>query len=56
MGKISYKIGDFPITERFHETLLKLPVWHRNSDEEIVDTYIQAFRKVVENYAELQDK
>lgn len=52
-GRISYRIGDFPTAERFHEHSLKLPVWHDPKDEEIVDAYIEAFKKVAENYKEL---
>jgi len=52
-GKISYKKGDFPNAERFHEHSLKLPVWHDPKDKEIVDSYIKAFKKVIENYHEV---
>jgi len=52
-GKVRYKKGDFPRAEKFHEHSLKLPVWHRKQDEEIVNLYIKAFKKVVKNYKEL---
>ena len=52
-GKVCYKKGDFPNAERFHEHALKLPVWHDPEDEGIVDGYIAAFKKVVENYYEV---
>ena len=52
-GKVSYKRGDFPKAERFHEHSLKLPVWHELKDRDIVESYINAFKKVVENYHEL---
>jgi|CXWL01.1.fsa_nt_gi dTDP-4-amino-4,6-dideoxygalactose transaminase len=52
-GRISYRKGDFPVAEKFHESTLKLPVWHNSNDEEIVRLYIKAFRKVIENYKEL---
>ena len=52
-GRISYKRGDFPNAERFHEHSLKLPVWHDPKDEEIVGGYIKAFKKVIENYHEV---
>ena len=52
-GKVNYKFGDFPYAERFHETSLKLPVWHEDSDKEIIDSYLKAIEKVVENYEEL---
>lgn len=52
-GRVSYRRGDFPAAEKFHENALKLPVWHDPSDEEIVQLYIKAFHKVIENYKEL---
>ena len=52
-NKISYKRGDFPNAERFHEHSLKLPVWYNSKDREIVDGYIKAIKKVIENYKEL---
>jgi dTDP-4-amino-4,6-dideoxygalactose transaminase len=52
-GKISYQKGDFLKAEKFHEHSLKLPVWHDPKDEEIVDGYIEAFKKVIENYHEV---
>lgn len=52
-GKLSYQKGDFPIAEKFHENSLKLPVWNNFDDEEIVQLYIKAFQKVVENHKEL---
>lgn len=52
-GKVNYRMGDFPNAERFHEHSLKLPVWHDAKDEEIVRSYINAFKKVIENYHEV---
>ncbi|RLJ02804.1 MAG: DegT/DnrJ/EryC1/StrS family aminotransferase [Candidatus Aenigmatarchaeota archaeon] len=52
-GKIKYKRGDFPTAEKFHETSLKLPVWHEDSDKEIIDLYLRALEKVTQNYKEL---
>jgi len=52
-GKINYERGDFPNAERFHEHSLKLPVWHDAKDEDIVIGYINAFKKVIENYHEV---
>ncbi|MCA9939977.1 MAG: DegT/DnrJ/EryC1/StrS family aminotransferase [Anaerolineales bacterium] len=49
-GQLNYRAGDFPVAENFHSRCLKLPVWHDPKDEEIVDLYIQAFRKVVANH------
>lgn len=37
---------DFPVANTFHESILKLPVWHRQEDREIEDQYLAAFRKV----------
>lgn len=52
-GKIGYRKGDFPIAEKFHENSLKLPVWDDPKDEKLVNLYIEAFRKVAENYREI---
>ncbi len=51
-GKLRYSRGDFPIAERFHEHSLKLPVWHDPNDP-IINLYIEAFKKVIENFGEL---
>ncbi|VVB60735.1 Aspartate aminotransferase [uncultured archaeon] len=51
-GKVKYCKGDFPKAEKFHENSLKLPVWHDPNDE-IVDLYIDSFKKVTENYEDL---
>lgn len=50
---LSYSPGDFPIAERVHHNTLKLPVWHREEDLPLVNSYIEAFRKVVERYRDL---
>jgi dTDP-4-amino-4,6-dideoxygalactose transaminase len=52
-GKISYRKGDFPKAENLHKNLLKIPVWYNPTDQYIVDLYIKAFKKIVENYEEL---
>ncbi len=52
-GKVNYKKGDFPNAEKFHEHSLKLPVWHDAKDEDTVRSYINAFKKVIENHHEL---
>ncbi|MEI6371743.1 MAG: DegT/DnrJ/EryC1/StrS family aminotransferase [Nostocales cyanobacterium ELA608] len=52
-NKFSYCKGDFPKAERFHEYALKLPVWHNQNDENVVDLYLEAFKKVIINYKEL---
>jgi perosamine synthetase len=52
-GRFSYAPGDFPRAEVFHQSILKLPVWHRDQDRLIVNAYIEAFRKVTHSYREL---
>jgi Predicted pyridoxal phosphate-dependent enzyme apparently involved in regulation of cell wall biogenesis len=52
-GKMSYLPGDFPMAETIHRNTLKLPVWHRSEDLPLVDEYINAFQKVIENYPDL---
>ncbi|GAB3237761.1 hypothetical protein GCM10027447_37080 [Glycomyces halotolerans] len=42
------------MAEAIHHHTLKLPVWHREEDLPLVDSYIEAFRKVTSNYQELQ--
>lgn len=51
--KLAYAPGDFPVAEAIHYNTLKLPVWHREEDMPLVDSYIEAFRKVTENYRDL---
>ncbi|WP_100448108.1 DegT/DnrJ/EryC1/StrS family aminotransferase [Glycomyces xiaoerkulensis] len=53
-SKLAYAPGDFPVAEAVHHHTLKLPVWHREEDLPLVDSYIEAFRKVTSNYQELQ--
>lgn len=43
---LSYRPGDFPVAELVWSRTLKLPVWHREEDLELVDQYIEGFRKV----------
>lgn len=51
--KLNYVPGDFPNAEAIHRNTLKLPVWHREEDMPLVDSYIDAFRKVTDNYRNL---
>lgn len=51
--KLNYTSGDFPVAEAIHHNTLKLPVWHREEDIPLVDSYIEAFRKVTTNYRDL---
>lgn len=48
-----YGPGQFPVAEAVHRHTLKLPVWHREEDMPLVDHYIEAFRKVIENHEDL---
>lgn len=50
---VNYKPGDFPIAEVFYRNILKLPVWESKEDKDIIDSYIYAFKKVIENYKDL---
>jgi len=52
-NKFSYRLGDFPHAEKFHENSLKMPVWHLPEDEQVMELYIKAFEKVIENYTDL---
>ena len=51
--KLNNTPGGFPNAEAIHQNTLKLPVWHREEDRPLVDSYIDAFRKVTENYRDL---
>jgi dTDP-4-amino-4,6-dideoxygalactose transaminase len=53
VGTLAYVHGEFPHAEAIHATTLKLPVWHREEDMPLVDSYIEAFRKVSGQYREL---
>lgn len=52
-GKIEYKTGDFPNAEAIHHGTIKMPVWHHENDIPLVNSYIEAFRKVIDNYHDL---
>ena len=49
-----YKKGDLPITEDVVSRLISLPVFHNKGCKELIDQYIEAFRKVVSNIDELK--
>ncbi|OCF86861.1 DegT/DnrJ/EryC1/StrS family aminotransferase [Nocardia brasiliensis] len=53
-GKLAYAPGDYPRAEQIHNTTLKLPVWHSEEDLPLVDSYIEAIRKVTEHHTELK--
>lgn len=48
--KLGYGSEDFPNATKFYDGALKLPVWHKEEDLEIVRKYIEAFKKVVNYY------
>ncbi len=52
-GRVMYKVGDFTSSGNFHETSLKLLVWYQDSDKEIIDMYLKAIEKVIQNHEEL---
>lgn len=52
-GRLSYRYGQFPVAEQVHRHTLKLPVWHREDDMPLVESYIDAFRKVIDHHHEL---
>lgn len=52
-GTLAYTLGDFPVAERVHGRSLKLPVWHREQDMLLVDSYLRAFGKITSNYTSL---
>jgi len=52
-GAFAYAPGDFPRAEDFHRNTIKLPVWHQEEDMPFVEQYIEAFRKVTDNYRDL---
>ena len=52
-GKIANVNNAFPKAEQFHRNALKLPVWHRPTDNKLLNQYAAAFHKVVNNHREL---
>ena len=49
----SYKIGDFPIAEKFYQNAIKLPMWASKKDTQMVNSYISGIKKVANNYSDL---
>lgn len=49
-GKVRYSGDNFPFAKRFHENSLKLPVWNDPSERQIMEQYVEAFKKVVDNH------
>src|SRR5699024_7970428 len=52
-GKIEYTSDDFTHPEAIHHGTIKMPVWHHENDIPLVNSYIEAFRKVIDNYHDL---
>lgn len=51
--RFAYAPGQFPRAEAFHDSIIKLPVWHREDDQETVDAYVEAFQKVSAHHTDL---
>jgi hypothetical protein len=45
-GHTPQPVSAFPQANAFHSSILKLPVWHRNADNAILEAYLTAFSKV----------
>jgi dTDP-4-amino-4,6-dideoxygalactose transaminase len=52
-GQMKYRVGQFPVAEKFYNQAIKLPVWHREIDSKMVDLYSIGLKKVLDNYYEL---
>ena len=52
-GVFSCQRGDFPVAEVFHESSLKIPVWHWAKNPDVEHQYGEAFRAVALNSEEL---
>jgi len=52
-GQRRYERGQFPVAERFTNSAIKLPVWVRPEDGELVEQYVKAFEKVVAGHSQL---
>jgi len=50
---LSYHPGQFQAAERFSAQALKLPVWVRPEDADLVELYIQAIEKVIQHHTDL---
>lgn len=56
LREVRYEPGQFPVAEAVHRHTLKLPVWQREDDMPLVERYIEAFSKIVENHEDLVEK
>jgi dTDP-4-amino-4,6-dideoxygalactose transaminase len=52
-GKVAYRVGDFPQAEHFFANAIKFPVWANTGDQEIVEQYVRAIKKVIKQYKDL---
>jgi perosamine synthetase len=52
-GKLAYREDQFPVANQYHKSLIKLPVWHDESDLPLVESYLSAFAKVFGNHGQL---
>lgn len=46
-------VGEFPVAEAVHATVLKLPVWHREADLHLADAYTSAITKVADHHKDI---
>ena len=51
--KVTYNQGDLPVTEKLHQELLALPTFPQ-AKKDLLDQYINTFKKVVENVDEVR--
>jgi len=51
--RFAYAPGQFPRSEAFHDSIIKLPVWYHEDDQGTVDAYIEAFGKVSTRHTDL---
>lgn len=54
-SRFAYAPGQFPRAEAFHQSILKLPVWHREEDFKTAEAYVEAFRKVSDHHTDLTE-
>ena len=52
-NRITFKEDEFKNAEKFYNSIIKLPIWYTERDEEIVKKYIEAIKKVSQNIEEL---
>ena len=52
-GKVTYNLGDLPVTEELHQELLALPAFPQ-AKKDLLDQYLKAFKKVVKNVDQVE--